>query len=247
MSAPLLVVVFALIFASSAGAATGDKPPGVNAPPRTEQQKLAAYLDVARSYWPGSACKGREVIELNADEQIAALGGAQHGRAGGYGDPAGCRVWMRGGLTPERFCLILAHELGHTAGQAHTDDPGSVMHASALPTVGPCADYRFALSAGWYMTITQLPHAGRGWRIVAKGRSGRGWRYDAVRPGFLRRTLVVYRLTIRGPRITGPRQPESSTWSRSCHSSSSRARRSPTAGIVLASGDAMSCCARQHR
>jgi len=168
MRVTLAAICLALVMASSADAATGHRPPGVSLPPATEEAKLAAYLDVARSYWPGSRCAGREVIRLRADEEIA------HWRpdaanAHGVAFTDTCTVLLRGDLPAERFCFVLAHELGHLAGREHEE--GESVMSPDTSRLGPCvaATATIERSLVWYDLVSRLPRRGRGWHIVRRG------------------------------------------------------------------------------
>jgi hypothetical protein len=178
-----------LMCATTASAATGHKPPGVTPPPHTEQHKLATYLETARAYWPGSPCAGRETITLNAEPQIAAL--ARH-NAHGWGDPNTCHVYLRGGMNPTTFCLVLAHELGHTAGAEHTNR--GIMNSDHIEPIGPCAD-RAAddeYSRSWYRTLARLPAAGKGWQAKLTKRTKWGLEFRAWKRGYIDRTLFAW-------------------------------------------------------
>lgn len=189
MTRTLLLALAALATAAPAGAATGAKPPGVRLPPQTEQQKLDAYLHTARSYWPASPCAGREQITLNADAEIAARAPVGRHNASGWGDPAGCLVYMRGGLDLGAFCLTLAHELGHLAGQPHADH--GIMNGARMERVGPCEDRHPAdvFSGAWYRAVAALPDRGRGWHITRTGTANRWISFTARKRGFLDRRL----------------------------------------------------------
>lgn len=165
------VLLVALAACAPAQAATGWKPAGLTPPPATEAGKLQAALDIARGYWTGSPCAGREVVHLTADDQLTAT---HSDGALGMADAASCTVWIRAGQTPAGFCYTLAHELGHLAGRDHVED-GSVMGAG-IPTVGACE--QLELPAGWYSMVASLPDAGRGWSVVERG--GRRGAYVAV-------------------------------------------------------------------
>lgn len=209
----VLVLLSALVFAGSAHAATGHKPPGVTLPPATEEAKLARYLDVARSYWPDSACRGREDIRLRADEEIATMA-ASHGHKG-YGDPNGCGVWVGADLDSIAFCLLLAHELGHTAGNAHSDDPSSIMWGPNLARVGPCmADAgRVELSEAWYRAIRSLPNGGREWRVVQRYAEPGVREYVATRRGNKRRAFTAHLPRGDGGAwVTRPRMDDALGW-----------------------------------
>lgn len=168
MRVTLLAICLALVMASSADAATGHRPPGVSLPPATEEAKLAAYLDVARSYWPGSRCAGREVVRLRADDEIARWRpdvANAHGAA--FADA--CTILLRGDLPAERFCFVLAHELGHLAGREHEE--GESVMSLDTSRLGPCvrATATIERSLVWYDLVARLPRQGRGWHIVRRG------------------------------------------------------------------------------
>lgn len=153
----LLTVALAACLPASALAATGWKPAGVGAYP-SEEAKLAAALPIARSYWRGSACAGREQIVLRASDPPVEAPSAQ-----GWGTSEGCRVWIRAGLPFPRFCYVLAHELGHAAGREHEPDSRSIM-APDTAHVGPCSTTR-SIGASWYAAVDLLPEDGRGWHV----------------------------------------------------------------------------------
>jgi hypothetical protein len=126
----------ALIAAAVAG------PPSANAEPRritptSGEAAVREYLPIARSYWPGSRCAGREQITLVRDlrRDTDAL------KADGLAiDVPGCRVSIDANLVGLRLCYVLAHELGHLAGAEDNADPASIMHATgpAQATSAPC-------------------------------------------------------------------------------------------------------------
>lgn len=157
----LLIAVLAVLLVAPPGhAATGWRPPGVVAAPATDAANLAESLPIARSYWPGSPCAGREQV-LTDDEFID----RKHpdAQALGMADPTTCRAWVRTGLDATSFCFVLAHELGHLARRGHED---SGIMAPGSSSVGPC---RVLLRRdAWYGTIARLPDAGRGWRLARK-------------------------------------------------------------------------------
>lgn len=189
MKLVLLVLALTTASATPATAATGHKPPGVTPPPHTEQQKLATYLETARSYWPGSSCTGRETITLNADAQIATFAGPN---AHGWGDPSTCHAYLRGGMNPNTFCLVLAHELGHAAGAEHANH--GIMNSAGVDSVGPCASRAAAdeYSRSWYTTLARLPASSKGWRVALTKRTKQGLEFRAWKRGFIDRTLFAW-------------------------------------------------------
>lgn len=214
MRVTLLAVCLALVMASSAGAATGYRPPGVSLPPATEEAKLAAYLGVARSYWPGSRCAGRETVRLRAEGQIAQWRPDRPG-AQGIALVDTCEALISGGLSRGGFCSVLAHELGHLAGHEHTPAGTSVM-SPEVPTVGACLAAAEGPTArrseDWYATVALLPNGGRGWHIT---------------PPIAGRATAVARTT-RCQRVVLFDDDEGQVFVGRCHHWSRRSR--PTAG-----------------
>lgn len=185
----LIAVVLAVTVAAPASAATGHRPAGVG-PALSERQLADTFLLVARSYWPGAPCEGREVVQVDAVAEISARVGP--GKAG-MAFPEECRVLIAGGMPPTEFCITLAHELGHLAGRGH--EPYGLMSERSMET-GPCvpagADHEFAYQ--WRQAIADLPDDGHGWRVTHSRvpRDDNARVYVASRPRLLRRSIRVY-------------------------------------------------------
>jgi hypothetical protein len=103
----------------------------------TTESRVQDLLPVARAHWPDSPCAGREVVAVTRGLRTV------------QGDPAmgmawvgdgGCRVEIRSGLTDYELCTVLVHELGHLAGQAHSDDPASPMYDGPDPALNEACD-----------------------------------------------------------------------------------------------------------
>lgn len=162
----------ALASAGPATAATGQRPAGISNQPITEEAKLNAYLNVARSYWPESRCAGRETGDIGADAALDTFAGPD---AMGLALIGECRILLRSGMPPTEFCITLAHELGHLAGHGH--ETYGVMRPEGEET-GPCvkAARHLEFTHQWQQAVAELPGAGRKWRITRRP----GRRYDGA-------------------------------------------------------------------
>lgn len=88
----------------------------------TDEQRLAAHLHTAESYFPAAAnCTSRTVhlhadavIDASSDGDASVEGLATPGGTPGYAGP--CDVWLRSHLTAHNFYVDVFHELAHTTG-----------------------------------------------------------------------------------------------------------------------------------
>ncbi|WP_272472612.1 hypothetical protein [Baekduia alba] len=115
--------ITAVAFFALAGPASASwSPPGAS-----QQGMLQSFLPVARVSWPGSACAGREVVQLDADAalDVADAETLQAGdRSAGRALAGSCTIEMRHITDPWMFCSVLVHEEGHLAGFGHTGAVG---------------------------------------------------------------------------------------------------------------------------
>lgn len=92
---------------------------------------LPQITQVARDYWPGSVCAGRETILRNVVAEPAIAEGLRDygARPLGLAWTGTCTVAISPDIdgNPWIFCGVLVHEFGHLAGHAHTDDALDVM------------------------------------------------------------------------------------------------------------------------
>lgn len=88
----------------------------------TDEQRIAAHLHTAESYFPAAANCTSRTVHLRADAAIDAAhhtdmaveGMATLGGTPGYMGP--CDVWLRANISAHNFYVDLFHELAHTAG-----------------------------------------------------------------------------------------------------------------------------------
>jgi hypothetical protein len=93
-----------------------------------EQDAVAGrYLPVARSFWPGSKCAGREQVAWFYTRPMVVAGVA-------YPTDGGCRFALNfalllGDLRGD-VCSVMVHELGHLArgDDWHSDDPTNLLY-----------------------------------------------------------------------------------------------------------------------
>lgn len=134
-------------------------------PPRsstTIEREIAAYAPVARAAWPGSACAGREQIEVVAEIEARPDGIDAAGEAW----ESECHVRVEADLTGSGLCRILVHEFGHLAGLDHDPHPESVMHATTTASIVPACD-KAAQRA-----LTLRPEVVAAWWLVDGQRTG---------------------------------------------------------------------------
>lgn len=98
----------------------------------SDQARVAIYLPTAQSYWPASGCAGREVINVIAADAVEIPGTGERGR--GWGDQPTCTATLIDTLSDAWLCTVLAHELGHLAGQSHTAEGFMSAGGGRVPT-----------------------------------------------------------------------------------------------------------------
>ena len=100
---------------------------------------LPRAIAVASAHWPGSNCRGRELVTWTSQ---SALDSEYPGEGlGAVAVPATCSVRLTEDArtwSGRRVCALLAHEFGHLAGRAHTEDPADVMYSGPVPVTGMC-------------------------------------------------------------------------------------------------------------
>lgn len=171
--------------------------------PARDEDRLTAFLDLARRPWAASPCAGREVVHLHASAALAAEAAAQAVPADrtvmGMAAPETCEVWVGGGLSAIDFCVTLVHELGHLAGHDHTAAAGDVMNGEGLMDHAPChaaippAAASAAAAAGKVRAV--LPAPARAWRVVCGARRGAARPCRAQGAGSVRRFRVIQTAT----------------------------------------------------
>jgi hypothetical protein len=208
--AALGVAARSVVVAVLALAAVAPGAPAAGQAPARDEDRLAAYLDLARRPWTGSPCAGREVVHLRATAEIAAEAAAQAVSSDrivmGMAAPASCEVWIRGGLSALDFCVTLVHELGHLAGHDHTAEAGDVMNGDGLMDHAPCRaavpPLVTSAAAAAREIRSRLPAPARAWQVVCGPRRGSARACRAQGAGAVRRyqvlqragTLLVHRL-----------------------------------------------------
>jgi len=99
---------------------------------------------IAEAHWPANPCTGLTTVTLVDEATATTLTGVSHRPAGyayiGSGLVGDCRVYLVAcdDLTLAWVCTVLAHELGHVLGHAHTDEPNDLM-APMAPMSSACA------------------------------------------------------------------------------------------------------------
>jgi len=100
-----------------------------------DQTRIGLYLPTAQAYWPTSGCTGREVINVVAADAVQIPDSTDRGR--GFADQATCTATVIDTLSDAWLCTVLAHELGHLAGQVHTPD-GFMSAGGGRVATGEC-------------------------------------------------------------------------------------------------------------
>jgi hypothetical protein len=165
-------------------------------PPDDDGARLERFLPLARDAWPGSPCAGREVVHVGADESLtaeaAALAPGPGERLEGMAAPASCEVWLAAGLSAQRFCTVLTHELGHLAGRAHTTVAHDVMNGAGYIAHEPCErDVQPPAAVVLHQELRALLPGPRGaWRVSCGTRRS-GERRCAARRGERVRRFIV--------------------------------------------------------
>jgi hypothetical protein len=168
-------------------------------PPARDEDRLTAFMDLARRPWGGSPCAGREVVHLRASADLAAEAAAQavgpDRTVTGMAAPDTCEVWIAGGLGAVDFCVTLVHELGHLAGHDHTVRAGDVMNGEGLMDHAPCrAAVRpptTSAAAAAREVRALLPAPARAWQVVCGPRRGAARPCRAQGAGAMRRFRVT--------------------------------------------------------
>jgi hypothetical protein len=166
-------------------------------PPGDDGARLERFLPLARDAWPGSPCAGREVVHVGADDSLAAeVAGLAPGPGQtleGMAAPATCEVWLAAGLSAQRFCTVLVHELGHLAGREHTAVVHDVMNGAGDIAHEPCErDVHPPAAVVLQQELRALLPGPRGaWRVSCGARRGGERRCKARRGERVRRFFVT--------------------------------------------------------
>jgi hypothetical protein len=165
-------------------------------PPDDDGARLERFLPLVRDAWPGSPCAGRETVHVGADASLAAevatLAPGPGETLEGMAAPATCDVWLASGLSAQRFCTVLAHELGHLAGREHTAAAHDVMNGVGDIAHEPCERDVHPPPA---VVLQQelhalLPGPRAAWRVSCAARRGAERRCTARRGERVRRFYV---------------------------------------------------------
>lgn len=130
MRLPVAGIIGATAMAAACIAVTASAATVTGSP--ADQARVARYLPIAQSYWPASACAGREVINVIAAEAIVLPDSGERGR--GWGVQATCTASIIDTLSDAWLCTVLAHELGHLAGHPHTEEGFMSAGGGRVPT-----------------------------------------------------------------------------------------------------------------
>jgi hypothetical protein len=185
---PLLTLTILCVAAPAADAWTE--------PPEDDGARLERFLALAREAFSGSPCAGREVVHVRADASLAAEARTLAPRPGetleGMAAPATCEVWLAAGLSAQRFCTVLVHELGHLAGRPHTTVAHDVMNGAGDIAHEPCErDVHPPTAVVLDQELRALLPGPRGaWRISCGTRRGGERRCTARRGERVRRFFV---------------------------------------------------------
>jgi hypothetical protein len=167
------------------------------APPDDDGARLERFLPLAREASHGSPCAGREVVHVGADESLAAevatLAPGPGERLEGMAAPATCEVWLATGLSAQRFCTVLAHELGHLAGREHTTVAHDLMNGAGDISHEPCErDVHPPAKGVLQQELRALLPGPRGaWRVSCGARRSGERRCTARRGERVRRFFVT--------------------------------------------------------
>lgn len=109
------------------------------AAPSASTDAIEVAARTASAQWPGSKCRGREVVAwvpqvvLDATHAVRGLAGDALRATCTVRVVASARTWPG-----PRLCALLQHEFGHLAGRRHTRDPRDVMYEGTIPWTMPC-------------------------------------------------------------------------------------------------------------
>lgn len=99
-----------------------------NLPARIPYGDVRLGVLVARRQWPASPCNGHEQVQYGwtvprwareAEQAVRADGRQLMGAANL--DGRRCLIWISSAATRSDVCKLAVHELGHWAGEEHTD------------------------------------------------------------------------------------------------------------------------------
>jgi hypothetical protein len=103
--------------------------------------QASPYLRAAERYWgiPTAPCEGDYHVVIGVAVP------AVEGDALAFADMPGCWMFIRRGVWDtyghELLCAIVTHEMGHSLGQDHNDDPKSVMDVTPSTPGGQQPDF----------------------------------------------------------------------------------------------------------
>lgn len=98
---------------------------------------LAEYIAVSQTHWGAvPSCPGASEGAPPVPFHFVYYSDPGDGYAA-WADQPGCRGWLNGrdwwptAQRSEGWCVLAAHEVGHSVGQAHSDNPRSVMYSGS--------------------------------------------------------------------------------------------------------------------
>lgn len=129
------LVCVAVAFFALAADASGSLPEDSQGEEITRRPDVGRALDAANRHW-------------RAKPDCPVRVWAYWGETAGMAETPGCRIWIRGDFTPDRygyrwFCALVVHEAGHNLGYSH-DHPDPVMRPVIASTPAECRPPRRA-------------------------------------------------------------------------------------------------------